>query len=146
MKRIQMIVTSAVCVMSMFFGVSLASALDHGPEKLTINHQVTNPEIHSKKDKKKVKDFPHKAHQGKNVKGKESVSYFKFTDDWTCGACHHTNKKGEQPTSCLSCKDVNKMLKHKKIKGKVDKMYHTVCRDACHKKTDKKMSKCKFCH
>jgi hypothetical protein len=25
-------------------------------------------------------------------------------------------------------------------------MYHSNCRDNCHKKTDKEMAKCKYCH
>ena len=139
-------IVSAACVVGLLGTVVPVSAnVDKGPDKITINAQHTHPDIAKKKDKKKVANFPHHKHQ-ESVKGKQSVSNFKFTDDWTCGACHHTSKKGEQPGSCLSCKDVKKMLDHKKIKGKIDKMYHLNCRDACHKKTDKKMAKCKYCH
>ena len=136
---------SVVCMVITLGAVSVVSALDKGPEKITINGQKTHPDISKKKDKKKVANFAHHKHQD-SVKGKQSVSNFKYTDDWTCGACHHKTKKGDKPVACLSCKDVQKMLGHEKVKGKVEKIYHNACRDACHKKTDKKMAKCTFCH
>lgn len=134
-----------VCMLSLLGAVSLVSAEDKGPEKININSQESHPKISKKKDKKKVANFLHHKHQD-HVKGKQSVSQFKFTDDWTCGACHHTDKKGDKPVACLSCKDVQKMLDNENVKGKVEKIYHNSCRDACHKKTDKKMAKCKYCH
>lgn len=139
-------IVSAVCAVSMLGTVSLVSALDRGPAEIEINAQANYGDIIHKKDKKKVPHFPHHKHQDEFVKGKQSVSKFKFTDDWTCGACHHTSKKGEQPTGCLKCKDVNKMLDKVGGAKKFDKLYHATCRDACHKKTDKKIAKCKFCH
>ncbi len=135
----------AVCIVSILGAVSVVSALDKGPDKITINSQKTHPELSKKKDKKKVANFAHSKHQ-EHVIGKQGVSKFKYTDDWTCGACHHTDKKGDQPGACLSCKDVKKMLAHENVKGKIEKIYHVSCRDACHKKTDKKMAKCKYCH
>ena len=143
---------SVVGVAGIFATVSLVFALDNGPDKLTINAQKTNPDVISKKDKKKVKDFDHKKHQGEYVKGKQGNSLFKYTDDWTCGACHHTDKKGEQPGQCLKCKENDKMFAKAKAKGgkKFEKIYHVLCRDACHKKNDKetgkKTAKCKACH
>ncbi len=142
MKNRLLLVVSIVSVLG---AVSVVSAVDKGPEKITINGQKTHPDISKKKDKKKVANFPHHKHQD-SVKGKQSVSKFKFSDDWTCGACHHKTKKGDTPVACLSCKEVQKMLDHGKIKGKVEKIYHNSCRDACHKKTDKKMAKCDVCH
>ena len=146
MKKKIIAIVSTVCLVYTLGAVSFVSALDKGRDKFTINAQHDHADIIHKKDKKKVPDFPHHAHQDKHVKGKQGVSNFKFTDDWTCGACHHTTKKGEQPGSCLKCKDLNKMLDKVGGAKKFEKIYHSNCRDACHKKTDKKMAKCKFCH
>lgn len=146
MKKKWLGIASVACAVTMFVGISLVSAFDKGPEKITINSQETHPKISTEKDKKKVADFLHRKHQEEYVKGKEDKALFKYTDDWDCGACHHKTKKGETPVACLSCKDVQKMLDHEKIKGKVEKIYHLNCRDACHKKQDKKMAKCDFCH
>lgn len=132
----------------MFASASLVFALDTGPEKITLNAQVQHPDVIKTKDKKNVPDFLHRKHQDEYVKGKQANALFKYTDDWTCAACHHTTKKGEQPVACLKCKDVNKMLKKAEADGgkKFQNIYHKNCRDACHKKTDKKTAKCKFCH
>jgi hypothetical protein len=164
MKKRLIAIVSAVCFVGAFGVVSLASAgIDNGPEKITLNVQKQNPDFVKKhsasgivkdKDKKKVPDFPHKKHQDELVKGKQSMSLFKYTDDWTCGACHHTTKKDEQPSSCLKCKDedLDKMFDKAKIKGKnkFENIYHKSCRDGCHKAYDKaekkKTAKCKSCH
>lgn len=162
MKKRLFAIVSAVCFVGAFGVASLVSAeVDKGKEKFTINIQEQHPDfvkehaasgVVKEKDKKKVKDFPHHLHQDKHVKGMQSKSLFKYTDDWTCGACHHTTKKDEQPGPCLKCKDVEKMLDKAKIKGKkkFENIYHKSCRDACHKANDKenktKTAKCKFCH
>jgi len=149
MKKRLVSIMAVAGLVSMFGAVSLVSAgIDNGPEKITINAQVQHPDVVKSKDKKQVKDFPHRKHQDELVKGKQAISLFKYTDDWTCGACHHTSKKGEQPGSCLKCKDLDKMLDKVATNGKkkFENIYHKNCRDTCHKKNDKKTAKCKFCH
>lgn len=156
MKKRLVSITSVVGLVSMLGVVSLVSAgVDKGQEKFTINAQEqhpdfvkSHPDVIKAKDKKDVKDFTHHKHQDEHVKGKQANALFKYTDDWTCGACHHKTKKGEQPGACLKCKDLDKMLDKAKIKGKkkFENIYHKNCRDACHKKNDKKTAKCKFCH
>jgi hypothetical protein len=134
-------------------------ALDKGPEMIDINAQAQHPDIITHKDKKHVANFPHHKHQDEFLKGNAEYSNFKYTDDYTCAGCHHTNKAGEQPGGCLKCKDLNKMLdKATKGKGvkKFEAIYHINCRDGCHgameaagKKTGpskKGGGKCKGCH
>jgi hypothetical protein len=126
-------------------------ALDNGPDKITINAQDEYSAIITKKDKKKVENFPHRMHQEKFLTGNEQYSNFKYSDDYTCAGCHHTTKPGEQPISCLKCKDVNKMLAKVGGADKFEKIYHENCRDKCHKnmaKAGKKSgpTKCKDCH
>ena len=137
-------ISAAVCVMSFFSTVSAVSALDHGPDEITLNAQEQYPDLIKKKDKKKVV-FAHKKHAEEYVKKGKGL-LFKYEGDWTCGACHHKTKKGEQPVACLKCKDVQKQLAKVGGAKKFEKIYHKTCRDACHKKTDKKSAKCKVCH
>ncbi len=92
--------------------------------------------------KKAVKGFPHKQHAEHSVKGKQSLAKFKYTDDYTCGACHHKSHKGETPKKCVSCK--SEMLE--RFSGKLKKVMHKNCKDGCHKKTDKELIRCKTCH
>jgi hypothetical protein len=153
MKKRLVSIMAVAGLVSMLGVASLVSAeIDNGKEKITINAQEQHPDVVKSKDKKKVKDFLHRKHQDEFVKGKQANSLFKYTDDWTCGACHHTTKKGDQPGSCLKCKDLDKMLDKvaKNGKKKFENIYHKNCRDACHKKNDKatgkKTAKCKFCH
>jgi hypothetical protein len=126
-------------------------ALDNGPENLDINAQANYSDIITKKDKKHVANFPHHKHQNEFLKGNAEYANFKYTDDYTCAGCHHTNKAGEQPEGCLKCKDVNKMLDKVGGAKKFEKIYHENCRDGCHKpmnKAGKKTGpkKCKGCH
>lgn len=145
MKRIYLLIICFICGMA-----SLTFALDNGPEKINLNAQESNPKVITKKDAKKVEGFPHKVHQT-GLKGKQKYAVNKFEDDWTCGACHHTSKKGEQPTACLNCKEVNKMLEKVGGADKFEKIYHDTCRDGCHKAMEKDKqktgpTKCKDCH
>ncbi len=136
--------------------ISGSWALDKGPEKIDINAQKTNPDIITKKDKKELPDFLHHKHQDEYLKGNSEYAKFKYTDDYTCTGCHHTDKAGEQPGACLKCKDVNKMLDKVGGAKKFEKIYHKNCRDACHaamQKAGKKTGpskkgggKCKGCH
>jgi hypothetical protein len=102
---------------------------------------VEVPDIHGLHNgKKEVKHFPHKKHADEFVKGKQDWAEFKYTDDWTCAACHHKTKKGETPKKCISCKD-------EMSGGKLKKFMHANCKDGCHKKSgEKKLTKCKNCH
>ncbi|MFQ5646685.1 MAG: cytochrome c3 family protein [bacterium] len=138
----------------------IASAVDHGAEFFDLNAQKQHPELIKAKDKRWVPHFPHRLHQEKFVKGRQKFAKFKkYSDDWTCPACHHkSEKKGSQPTACLKCKDVKKMLAKNKAHEsdgykKFNKIYHNNCRDGCHKhqaKADKAkygfLKKCKTCH
>ncbi len=148
-----------VVALTFIFAIPASWALDKGPEKIDINAQKQYPDIVSHKDKKSLKDFPHHKHQDEFLKGNSKYAKFKYTDDYTCAACHHTSKAGEQPVACLKCKDLNKMIdKVSKGKGikKFQNMYHINCRDACHaamQKAGKKTGpskkgggKCKGCH
>ncbi|MBI5417671.1 cytochrome c3 family protein [Candidatus Poribacteria bacterium] len=145
MKRIYLLAVCFLCVMA-----SLTFALDDGPDKINLNAQEHHKDVIKTKDKKKVDGFPHKLHQT-NLKGKQKYAKFEYTDDWTCGACHHTSKKGEQPVACFKCKEVGKMIEKVGGEAKFEKLFHDNCRDACHKAMEKDKqktgpTKCKGCH
>ncbi len=140
-----------VAALAVVVAVPAGWALDKGPDTIDINAQKTHSDVITKKDKKSVLGFKHHKHQDEFLMGNAEYAKFKYTDDYTCAACHHTNKAGEQPGSCLKCKDVNKMLDKVGGKKKFEKIYHKTCRDACHKKMDKAgkktgPTKCKGCH
>jgi DnaJ-class molecular chaperone len=105
------------------------------------------PEIAHLKNGKKEKNavtFPHKKHADESLKGKQEFAKYKYTDDYTCAACHHKTKKGETPKKCISCKD-----EKAKEKLKLKKYMHGSCKDGCHKKMgnkELKKKKCKLCH
>ena len=125
-------------------------ALDTGPESMTLNAQKKHPDVIHGKDKKHVNNFPHRKHQNEFLKGNEQYSKFKYTDDWTCSACHHKSHKGEQPQSCFKCKDVNKMLDKVGGAKRFNKLFHSTCKK-CHSKMAKAgkktgPTKCNGCH
>lgn len=132
MKKKWLGIMSAVCIVGMLIAVPSTFASDV-------------PDINGLHNgKKEVKHFPHRKHAEHFVKGKQGIANFsKYTDDWTCGACHHKSHKGETPKKCVSCK--------KEMGGKLKKFMHKNCKDTCHKKTGKsssgkKLTKCKTCH
>ncbi len=143
-RRLTLLLIASIACLA----VNTAFALDNGPETLTID-AAKYQDVIKKKPSKVVANFPHKKHQAEFLKGNEQFSHFKYTDDWTCKACHHPEEKGGQPEACFKCKDANKMLE--KVGGKYDKLYHDTCRDGCHKameKAGKKTgpTKCAGCH
>ncbi|MBI5788896.1 MAG: cytochrome c3 family protein [Candidatus Schekmanbacteria bacterium] len=144
--------TLATALAGLVFALPAVYALEKGPAVIDLNAQKNHADVIKKPDKKHVPSFPHHDHQDKFVKGNQKYAKFQYTDDWTCGACHHTTAKGEQPESCLKCKDVNKMLEKVGGADKFENIYHQNCRDGCHKAMDKDKQKtgpsgkCKGCH
>ena len=108
-----------------------AWALDKGPETIDINTQEKYPKLTTKKDKKHT-PFTHLKHADTYLKGNQEYSKYKYTDDYTCAACHHTSKAGDQPEGCFKCKDVAKKLEKVGGEKKYAKVYHENCRDGCH--------------
>lgn len=161
-KKVFGLVVVAVMMFVVAVPGAWAADIDNGPETLDINAQDHFPDLITKKDKKSLKGFKHRDHQEKFLKGNSEYSKFKYTDDNTCAACHHTAEKGAQPTACLKCKDVDKMLeKVAPGKGakKFENIYHASCRDGCHaameaagkksgpsKKKWREEKKCAGCH
>ncbi len=139
-----------VTVLGVFLVVPASWALDKGPEKIDINAQKTHSDVITKKDKKSVLGFTHQKHADEYLKGNAEYAKYKYTDDYTCAGCHHTSKAGEQPGSCLKCKDIDKKLKKVGGAKKFEKIYHKNCK-TCHKKMDKAgkktgPTKCAGCH
>ena len=112
---------------------SSAIVLDIGPREMDLNAQTRHDRAPGipKKDKKRVKKFPHRLHQDKFLLGNSKYAIFKYTDDFTCTGCHHKDKKGSQPRSCFNCKDLPDMIEA--VGGRFEGIFHKNCRDGCHK-------------
>jgi hypothetical protein len=120
-------------------------------EKLNINMQKKCSSIKGlPKDIKKVKDFRHKAHAEKYLKGNSKYSTVPYEDSFSCKACHASYASPEEITRKKPCERLGKRLNDAGGPKKLKQVFHNICLK-CHKnmaKADKKTGpvKCNGCH
>ena len=141
--------------LAMMAGVLCAGALTvsagEAPATLEINLQATCPSIAGlPEDKKMVKEFTHKAHAEKYLKGNGKYSHNPYKDEFTCVACHSGAKDAGEITKENVCEGFERAFKETGGAKKFQNYFHKTCK-GCHKAMKKDGKKtgpvsCKGCH